>query len=292
MTPRANPLPPILTSADALLDRYDAVFCDVWGVVHNGREAYREGCAALARFRRKGGTVILLTNAPRGADAVARILAEKHVPEDAWDAIVSSGEIARAHVAERGYQSVHHIGPDRDLDLFETMHARRVALASADAVIVTGLFHDHRETGEDYRKPLQPALARGLELVCANPDLVVDVGHTRLPCAGAIAAVYEDMGGTVYWAGKPHRPAYELAHARACDLHDGAISPARLLAIGDAVRTDLAGAHAYGIDSLFIAQGIHCEMVLDEHRKIVPGQLSDLFAGDAPQPVAAMVGLA
>jgi len=292
MTTASPALPPILDHADALLARYDVVFCDVWGVVHDGRTAYAEGCAALARFRKRGGTVILVTNAPRAADAVARILAEKHVPDAAWDAIVSSGEITRAHVAHAGYEAVHHIGPDRDLDLFETITARRVSLADADAIVATGLVHDTRETGEDYRGPLAPARARGLELVCANPDLVVDVGGTMLPCAGAIAAVYEAMGGPVYWAGKPFRPAYEMAHASAQTLRQADVPLARILAIGDAVRTDIAGASNFGIDSLFIGQGIHREQVLDAHHRLIPDRLARLLSGDAPRPVAAMAALA
>ncbi|MEZ5842900.1 MAG: TIGR01459 family HAD-type hydrolase [Hyphomicrobiaceae bacterium] len=286
------PPPPIIESADALLARYDVVFCDVWGVVHDGRTAYVAGCAALARFRRRGGTVVLLTNAPRAADAVARILAEKHVPEEAWDAIVSSGEITRAHVADAGYQAVHHIGPDRDLDLFEAIAARRVPLAEADALIATGLVDDRRETGEHYRAPLAPALDRGLELVCANPDLVVDVGGTMLPCAGAIATVYEAMGGPVYWAGKPHRPAYEMARACAQELRQAEVALDRILAIGDAVRTDLAGASNFGIDSLFIGQGIHRDEVLGADRRFRRDRLARLLSADAPRPVAAMVGLA
>ena len=260
--------------------------------MQNGRTAYVEGCEAIGEDRRKGGTVILLADAARGADAVARIVAEKHVPESAWDAIVSSGEIARAHMAERGYEAVYHIGPDRDLDLFDSISARRVSLAEADSIIATGLFDDRRETGETYRAPLAAPLERNLELVCANPDLVVDVAGTMLPCAGAIAAVYEDMGGAVYWAGKPHRPAYQLARATAAQLRDRDVPLNRILAIGDAVRTDLAGARDFGINSLFIAQGIHRDEVLDNTRRILPASLQRLFEGDAPRPVAAMVGLA
>ncbi|MEO1264306.1 MAG: TIGR01459 family HAD-type hydrolase, partial [Pseudomonadota bacterium] len=206
---------PILTDASDLMRRYDVAFCDVWGVVHNGVTAYVEGCARLSAFRRDGGTVILVTNAPRTAKSVAAVLREKHVPPNCYDAIVSSGEVTVAHVAERGLNRVHHIGPDRDLDLFDPMSVDRVPLADAEAIVATGLINDRDETGEDYRAQLEPAVAPGLELICANPDLVVDVGGTLLACAGAIAEVYEDIGGTVYWAGKPHAPAYEMAHRHA-----------------------------------------------------------------------------
>jgi HAD superfamily hydrolase (TIGR01459 family) len=282
---------PILDDAHDLLAGYDVLFCDIWGVVHNGVAAYRPAGERLAAFRRQGGTVILVSNAPRGADAVARILDEKQVRRDAWDAIVSSGDIARAHIAARGYASVHHIGPSRDDDLFETITARRVALADADAIIVTGLEDDRRETGESYRARLEGAVARDLELVCANPDLVVHVGEVELPCAGAVAAVHEDLGGRVYWAGKPYLAAYERALAKAAELRSAAVPPSRVLAIGDALRTDIAGAARFGIDGLFIAQGIHRDDVV-RAGKISAGDLQRLFAGSGLQPVAAMMELA
>jgi len=253
---------PILDSAVDLMRGYDVVFCDVWGVVHNGATAYVEGCRRLAEFRAGGGTVILVTNAPRTADVVANVLADKDVPWDCWDAIVSSGEVAAAHVAQAGFRTVHHIGPDRDLDLFAKIAASRVDVDGADALVVTGLIHDHVETGEDYRARLQPAVARRLPFVCANPDLIVDVGGTLLPCAGAIATVYENMGGAVFWAGKPHPYPYRMAQAIADDVRGGPTDKARILAIGDAIRTDIAGAIDFGIDALFIGQGIHRDEVM------------------------------
>ena len=283
-------MPPIIDNAGELLARYKVLFCDVWGVVHNGRTAYVEGCAALKRFRDRGGTVVLVSNAPRTPTSVARVLAEKHVPPDCWDAIVASGGIARAHAADRGFERVHHIGPDRDLDVFDGSGMARVALDAAEAIFCTGLLHDRRETGEDYRARLSGPAARQMPFICANPDLVVDVGTMRLPCAGAIAVVYESMGGPVYWAGKPHATAYAAALARAADLRGTGVDKREVLAIGDSVRTDVAGAAAFGIDTLFIGQGIH-------HREIArdgaidADALATLFGGDAPQAVAAMMSL-
>jgi HAD superfamily hydrolase (TIGR01459 family) len=259
-------------------------------VVHNGQTAYREGCAALAEFRARGGTVVLVSNAPRTPRAVTRVLAEKGVPEDSWDAIVSSGGIALEHAHEKNYRTVHHIGPDRDLDIFDETHIERVMMAEADAILCTGLIHDRRETGEDYRERLSEPARRKLPLVCANPDLVVDVGGTMLPCAGAIAVVYEDLGGPVYWAGKPHGTAYTSALAKAAELRGERIEKSEILAIGDAVRTDIAGARAFGIDALFIAQGIHRDEVLDGET-IRPDRLGAVFSGNAPQAVAAMTTL-
>lgn len=283
-------MPPIIANAGDLLARYTVLFCDVWGVVHNGQTAYVEGCAALKQFRDAGGTVVLVSNAPRMPKSVARVLAEKQVPDDCWDAIVASGGIAVAHAAERGVTRVHHIGPDRDLDVFDGSGLDRVGLDDAQAIFCTGLFHDRRETGEDYRARLTEAAARRLPLICANPDLVVDVGTVRLPCAGAIAAVYESMDGPVYWAGKPHAAAYQAALARAGELRGHSVDKSVVLTIGDSVRTDVAGAVAFGIDALFIGQGIHNKEIARDGA-LDADALARLFGGDAPQAVAAMMTL-
>ena len=289
MSAAVSSTPPLITHAGALLTGYDVLFCDVWGVVHDGRTAYVEGCAALHRFRERGGTVILVSNAPRTAPVVADILASKDVPDNCWDAIISSGDLARNHATARGFTDVHHIGPERDLDVFDNSGLARVALDEAAAIFCTGLRHDRRETGEDYRSRLTPALETGLPFICANPDLVVDVGGDLLPCAGAIAKVYEDMGGSVFWAGKPHAPAYAAAMEKAAQLRGDNVEKQRILAIGDSVRTDIAGGAAFGIDVLFIGQGIHREMVMPSGQ-IVGSALTALFAGQPPA-VAAMASL-
>lgn len=283
-------MPPIIDNAQALFDHYDVIFCDVWGVLHNGRTAYVDGCAALKDFRERGGTVILVSNAPRTPSVVAKVLDEKHVPVDCWDAIVSSGGIARSHAAARGFSRIHHIGPDRDLDVFHGSDLARVALDEAEAIFCTGLFRDRHETGESYRPMLTEPAARQLPLICANPDLVVDVGTERLPCAGAIAAVYETMDGPVYWAGKPHAAAYEAALSLAGELRSGPVKKRQVLAIGDSVRTDIAGAVAFGIASLFVGQGIHCDQVAP-NGTLDPRALDELFTSDSPQANAAMMTL-
>lgn len=280
--------PPIIQNANSLLENYDVLFCDIWGVVHNGVNAYKEGCAALAKFRQRGGTVILLSNAPRTAQVVRLILDQRLVPDDVADAIVPSGDLARHYARAQGYQRVHHIGPDRDLDVFDGSGLQRVGLAEAEAVFCTGLQRDCVETGENYRERLRPAVERRLTLICANPDLVVDVGGTLLPCAGAIAKVYEDLGGHVFWAGKPYITAYDHALKVAAEVRGETVDKSRILAIGDAVRTDIAGAASFGIDSLFIGQGIHRELVMPDGQ-LVADALAALFAGeDQPQANAAM----
>lgn len=283
--------PPIVASAADILDRFDVVFCDVWGVVHNGVTAYVPANEALARMRKRGGTVVLLSNAPNPSSSVSRLLAEKRVRPDCWDALVTSGDITRRHVAEMGYEAVHHIGPDRDLALFREMRAKRVALHDADAIVATGLVDDLAETGESYRGLLERARERGMPLVCANPDLVVEVGGRLYPCAGAIATVYSEMGGEVFWAGKPHASAYAMAYETAQRIRGAAVDKGRILGIGDAVRTDLKGAHDFGIASLFIAGGIHRDELF-RGGEIDRAELARILAQPAPQPLAVMRELA
>lgn len=281
----------IIDRAGELLARYDVLLSDVWGVVHDGHVAYAGAGEAFARFRARGGTVLLLSNAPMPSNWVARVLDEKRVRRDSWDAIVSSGDISLAHIAERGYSRVLHIGTERDLPLFETMIATRSTFEQAQAIVCTGLEDDRNETAETYRPLLGRALERRLPLVCANPDLVVDVGGDLLPCAGVVAQLYEQMGGEVYWAGKPYQPAYTRAMATVSRLRGEPVPLDRVLAIGDAVRTDIAGAHAAGIASLFIGQGIHRDAVIRDHR-IDQAGLAGLLSNQPAKPIAAMIGVA
>ena len=282
----------IIDHAGPLLERYRILFCDIWGVVHDGLTAYPGANDALPRFRRAGGIVVLVSNAPRPGPSVAHLLDEKAVNRDAWDAIVSSGDIALRHVAEAGYKHLHRIGPyRRDSAFFDGLPGPDTPIAAADAIVCTGLNRDRAERPEDYTPLLEQALARRLPFVCANPDLAVHVGEDLLPCAGAIAAIYEDMGGDVFWAGKPHRVAYETALQRAAELTDGPVDRAAVLAIGDAVRTDIAAAAGVGVDALLIAGGLHRDEVMSDGA-IDRAKLAALLAPPAPQPVAAMVHLA
>jgi HAD superfamily hydrolase (TIGR01459 family) len=284
--------PSIIANAGPLLERYEAIFCDVWGVMHNGREAYAEAGAALACFRQRGGTVVLVSNAPVPADGVERVLKRTGVRPDAWDAIVSSGDIALRHIAGKGYRRLHRIGPARrDSRLFQRLPGAGVPLAEAEAIVCTGLADDANETVESYRGLIEEGVARQLPFVCANPDLVVDVGGRRYLCAGSIAAEYERCGGPVFWAGKPHPSAFATALQRATELRGTEPPRHRILAVGDAVRTDLAAAQGLGVDALFIAAGIHIE-ILDGEGRIDAARLAALFAPlGTPPAIAAMTEL-
>lgn len=235
----------------------DVVLCDVWGVVHNGVASFSEACAALKTFRGRGGTVILITNAPRPADAVRRQLRKFGVPDDAYDGIASSGDLTRSYVAEHPAKAIFWLGPERDSAIHQGLDPVFTPIERADYIICTGPFDDETETAEDYRALMMQARERELPLICANPDIVVQSGDRLLYCAGAIAELYRELGGEVVFYGKPHRPIYERAMALAREQRGEATPLNRVLAIGDSVRTDLMGAHAFGIDLVFLTRGIH-----------------------------------
>jgi HAD superfamily hydrolase (TIGR01459 family) len=239
---------------------YDVLLCDIWGVVHNGVAAFPAACDALTRFRAGGGTVILITNAPRASDAVIRILDRMNVAKEVYDAIVSSGDVTRGIVGQRRGQRVFHLGPERDHSIFTGLDVTFATLENADYVVCSGLFDDTIETPDDYREMLAAMLARSLFMVCANPDVVVERGDTLVYCAGALADAYAAAGGEVLYCGKPHAPIYDMALTTAASLRGGAI-PARdrVLAVGDSVRTDLKGAAAFGLDVMFVTSGLHAE---------------------------------
>jgi HAD superfamily hydrolase (TIGR01459 family) len=240
-----------------LADGVDVVLSDIWGVVHNGLVSFPEACEALHQFRGRGGTVILITNAPRPADSVQRQLRKLGVADEIYDAIVSSGDLTRHFVAERAGQSMFWLGPERDNSIYRGLDPVFAPLQLADYIVCTGLFDDDTETAENYRGMLGEARNRNLPLVCANPDIVVERGDRLIFCAGAIAELYREMGGEVIFYGKPHRPIYQRALALATERRGTATPLSRVLAIGDSVRTDLAGAHGFGIDCLFVMRGIH-----------------------------------
>jgi len=241
----------------ALSDRYRGVLCDVWGVVHNGVAAFEPACTALARFREAGGSVVLLTNAPRPSGPIYEQLDDLGVPRAAYDTIVTSGDATRAYLLEKGIAKVLHIGPERDLSFFEGTDIERVGADTAELVICTGLFDDTTETPADYADQLAELKAHGLSFVCANPDIVVERGSELVWCAGALARDYAAIGGDVMIFGKPHAPIYRAA---LCALEGVAGKPlphGEILAIGDGLATDIAGAVAQGLPTLFISAGIH-----------------------------------
>src|SRR5579863_1848357 len=259
-----------------LVTEVDVLFSDIWGVVHNGLAAFAEACEALESFRKQGGIVLLITNAPRPADSVQRQLRKLQVPDETYDAIVSTGDLARNFVAGHPGQKIYWVGPDRDSSIHRGLDAPLVPLEQADYIVCTGLFDDETESAENYRAMLLKARERKLTLVCANPDIVVERGDRLIYCAGAIAELYLELGGEVIFYGKPHRPIYERAIALAAERRGRSVQLDRVLAIGDSVRTDLAGAHGFGIDCLFVTRGIHADD-FEGIDQLDPASVKELF---------------
>ncbi|WP_319517378.1 TIGR01459 family HAD-type hydrolase [uncultured Martelella sp.] len=244
-----------IPALSAVYDAYDVILCDVWGVLHNGVASFDAAKKALADARAAGKTVILLTNSPRLSPAVSKQLVGLGVTDAAYDGIVTSGDVTKKIVSE-GPRKLFFLGPERDIGLVSETGVELVEAEEAESILCTGLFDDETETPEDYCDMLTGFAARGLPLVCANPDLIVTRGDRLIPCAGALAALYEELGGTTLIAGKPHQPIYDAALETARTLL-GAVDKARILAIGDGMPTDVLGAMNYGLDLLYIAEGIH-----------------------------------
>ncbi len=250
----------IIRSLGEIGTQYDVLFCDLWGCLHNGQAAYPAAVAALQEFRKGGGRVVLLTNAPRPSQFVVEQLQRMQVPDDVWDLIVSSGDAAQdALFAGAVGRKVWAIAPEKDSGFFTEVPSQwadapaidRVPLDEAEGIVCTGPFDEDNETPQDYQVPLMLAKERGLKLLCANPDIVVDMGDRRIICAGAIAEYYTQLGGESLYFGKPHPPIYDLAR-RKLNLDDRA----RVLAIGDGINTDILGAEIENIDSIFVTGGL------------------------------------
>ena len=254
--------PQILTGLSEVADRYDALLCDIWGVVHNGREPFQPGCAALVRYRAERGPVVLISNSPRPSEDVIAQLDALGVPRGAWTAVVTSGDATRFELKARAPGPAWALGPARDGSLYEG----------------TGVHF--AETPEDFRERLTICAERKLVMVCANPDRIVQRGDKIIYCAGSLADLYETLGGQVTMAGKPYAAIYQLAFAQA-DGRAGRLVPRdRVLAIGDGLPTDVAGANREGLDILFAAgTGIHAPDALDAHGRLDSAGVRRLLDG-------------
>lgn len=256
--------PAILKGLHEIAGDYDAAFCDVWGVLHDGRRAREPAIEALRRFRNTRGPVILLSNAPRPVADVEKQFAGLHVPSDCYDAILTSGVLAHDDLARRsreGTVKLLHIGPERDRGVFAGLPVACVAADEAELVLCTGLFDDDTESPEDYRQMLAGLCRRKLPLLCVNPDIVVQRGGQLVWCAGALARLYEQLGGTSIYFGKPHRPIYDAACTLAAKL--AGRKNLRVVVLGDGLETDIRGANAASLDAVFIADGIHGDDIRD-----------------------------
>jgi HAD superfamily hydrolase (TIGR01459 family) len=260
MNKTASPVT-ILSGLSASASAYDVLLCDIWGVLHNGLKAYASASDALTRYRAQGGKVILVSNAPRPALDVVGLLDGMGVARSAYDGIVTSGDVTRSMLSDGTWKRYFWLGPQRDGGLFDRLPLTSEPIENADVIVCTGLFDDSKETPEDYREFLTKALNLHLPMLCANPDILVERGGDLIYCAGAVAQLYETMGGATLYSGKPCRPIYKAALDVAGSLLHRAPDLSRVLMVGDAIRTDVAGAHGMGCDSLFVLRGIHMHEV-------------------------------
>jgi len=279
---------PVIDAIAPLGKGYAAWLVDIWGVMHNGVRAFPPAVEATRRYREQGGIVILLSNSPRPSEPLQRQLTSLGVSEESYDATVSSGDLTRHELAKHEGARIFHLGPERDLPIFKDLDLTRVDAKDAELVVCTGLFNDETETPEDYEALLRELAGRKLTMLCANPDHLVERGHNLVYCAGALAQIYEEDGGEVIYAGKPYAPIYELAEETIARLAGRKVARSEILAIGDGIRTDMAGAAEFGLDSVFVASGLHVGPGgegLDDLR------LAELFEG-RKAPRAAMPALA
>lgn len=281
---------PVLSSVASLAEKYQAWLCDIWGVMHNGVRPFASACDACARFREQGGVVVLISNSPRPRGSVARQLAMIGVPENSYDAVVTSGDVTQQVLMERRDQAFFHLGPDRDKEIFNELEIEPVELEEAQYVLCSGLYDDQTQTPADYTDLLLDLRARGMAMVCANPDLQVERDDRLIYCAGALAAEYEKLGGEVVYTGKPYQPIYERTLARISELKNVSVSRSKILCIGDGLKTDMAGAAAAGMDSLFVASALHVQGS-SEDGDLDPAVVAQLFRGITPLPVAALKNL-
>ena len=249
-------LPRLLTGFAEIAAEYDAILCDIWGVLHNGRAPFSGVDDALEAYRAQGGKVLLLSNAPRPGETALKRLDTIGNRKSSYDGILTSGDATRAKLSELGQtgKSCCHIGPDKDADLIAGLDIEFTDIDNADVVLFSGMYDDMTETPEDYQSLLTEMQVRGLPMICPNPDRTVVFGDNVIYCAGAVAELYEKMGGQVIWMGKPYPVVYERAQSLLAEMTD--MEAPRVLAIGDGAKTDIPGAAAAGIDALFITGGL------------------------------------
>lgn len=276
--------PNIIASLAGLTGRYEAILCDVWGVVHNGEWHFPAAAAALAEARAANVPVVLITNSPRRSADVVVQMSAIGVPSNAYDRVVTSGDVTRDLIAE-GPRKIFHIGSDDHFSLYDGLDVDLVEEFEASAVVCTGFFDDEVDTPEDYADLLRRLRARDLPFICANPDIMVERGERIVWCAGALARDYAQLGGRTLIAGKPFAPIYNLAMKEVSALLGRPVERSRVLAIGDGMLTDVKGAADNGFDVLYVSGGVHARDYGDPLQPD-PERLAGFLAGHGYRPVS------
>ena len=276
---------PVVSSVKEIGSRYRAWLVDIWGVMHNGHSAFPRAAAATRAFRESGGVVVLLSNSPRPSPDVQAQLRQFGVPDEAYDATVTSGDLTRHELGKYEGARVFHLGPERDLPIFAGLDVSLSDWQDADVMVCSGPFDDETETPDDYVDLFRQMAARKLPMICANPDQLVERGQRLIYCAGALASAYEKAGGAVVYAGKPHGPVYDLAFETIARLAGSTVGKDEVLAIGDGVHTDIAGAGNYGLNALFVASALHAPG--DGGEALDAPHIAELFAETSRLPIAA-----
>lgn len=284
---KSAPAIAILPSIEPLARTTDAWIVDVWGVIHNGIRPFDEACLACATFRQRGGTVVLVSNAPRPWTGVKAQLDSMGIGSDIYDAIITSGDVTRELIAANAGRRLYHLGPQRDIGIFEGLDVKFSSADEAEVVALTGLFDDAHETPADYADMLVAFQARGVPMICANPDVQVEKGAQVVYCAGALAQAYEALGGKVDYAGKPFPPIYELAFEKIAEARRDGVDKARILCIGDGINTDIKGAAVMGLRSLLVPSRVN----MSSASAVSIEEINDLFKTRDFAPEAAQIGL-
>ncbi len=275
-----NPVPAV-DGLSQVTSRYDCILCDVWGVLHNGRAIWADAADALAQAREAGLAVVMITNAPRPQGPVLKQLANMNCPTDVFDELVTSGDVTCELIRQLD-GPVFHIGPERDYALYDGLDVTFADPNAAAGIVCTGLYDDYNENPEEYVERFREYINLNLPFICANPDIVVEVVDRLLWCAGALAREYDQLGGETRIVGKPHAPIYDVAIAHGERILGRKLDKSRVLAIGDGLPTDIKGAQDYGLDVLFVTNGIHAADYTDG--EVVDDKLQKFLAENNASP--------
>ena len=240
-----------------IISKYKVILCDVWGVLHNGKDLFENAVESLLKYSKSGGYIVLITNAPRPSIDVIKQLNQMGLNKNCYNLIVSSGDVTRFWLQSLNKTSLYHLGPERDKSIFLDLDINFSNSKNCQSVLCTGLYNDETDILDDYNDLMNLFLSKKIVMHCANPDLTVIRGDKTILCAGSLAEYYANKGGQVKYFGKPFEYIYEFAIKEVNKNNNFKVKKSEILAIGDGLKTDILGAGNFGIDSFFIINGVH-----------------------------------